>query len=117
MAGSAHCIKNVLQGIKGGSSVVDPESSAERLFTSGMGSNKCFYANPEVDKLFEDVNFAVTIEEQQKFHFKAEAIIARDVPTIWIVNPQDATAYRKEVKGFEPDGETRMPLENVWLAN
>ena len=100
-----------------GSSVVDPESSAERLFTSGMGSNKCFYANPEVDKLFDDVNFAVTIEEQQKFYFKAEAIIARDVPTIWIVNPQDATAHRKEVKGFEPDGETRMPLENVSLAN
>ncbi|MBW1699554.1 MAG: ABC transporter substrate-binding protein [Deltaproteobacteria bacterium] len=98
-----------------GSSVVDPESAAERLFTSDSGSNKCFYANPEVDKLFEEVNFAKTLDEQKKIYYKTEEIIARDVPTIWICNPQDATAYRKEVKGFKPDGENRMPLATVWL--
>ena len=100
-----------------GSSVVDPESAAERLFTSGSGSNKCFYANPEVDKLFEEVNYAKTIEEQKKIYYKTEAIIAKDVPTIWIANPKDATAYRKEVKNFKPDGENRMPVEHTWLAN
>ena len=97
--------------------MVDPESSADRLFTSGSGSNKCFYANPEVDKLFDDVNFAKSIEEQKKIYYKTEAIIARDVPTIWIANPKDATAYRKEVKGFNPNGENRMPVEHAWLAN
>ena len=100
-----------------GSSVVDPEASAERLFTSGSGSNKCFYANPEVDKLFEEVNFAKTIEEQKKIYYKTEEIIAKDVATIWIANPKDATAYRKEVKGFHPNGENRMPVEHAWLAN
>jgi peptide/nickel transport system substrate-binding protein len=98
-----------------GSSVVDPESSAERLFESGSGSNKCFYANPEVDKLFDEVNFAKNLDEQKAIYYKTEAMIAADVPTIWICNPQDATAYRKEVKGFEPDGENRMPVEMAWL--
>ena len=98
-----------------GSSVVDPESSAERLFESGSGSNKCFYANPEVDKLFDEVNFSKNLDEQKAIYYKTEALIAADVPTIWICNPKDATAFRKEVKGFEPDGENRMPLDKVWL--
>jgi ABC-type transport system substrate-binding protein len=100
-----------------GSSVVDPESAAERLFTGGSGSNKCFYANPEVDKLFEEVNFAKTLDEQKAIYYKTEAIIAADVPTIWICNQKDATAYRTEVKNFNPDGENRMPVEHVWLDN
>ncbi|MBD3304852.1 hypothetical protein GF339_00680 [candidate division KSB3 bacterium] len=99
-----------------GSSVVDPESAAERLFTSGSGSNKCFYSNPEVDKLFEDVNFARTLAEQKEIYYKTEEIIAMDVPTMWICNPLDATAYLDTVKGFEPDGLYRLPFAKVWLA-
>ena len=98
-----------------GSSVVDPESAAERLFTSDSGSNKCFYNNPEVDKLFQDVNFAKTLDEQKQIYYKTEEIISKDVPTVWICNPQDATAYRTNVKGFKPDGAWRMPLATVWL--
>ena len=99
-----------------GSSVVDPESAAERLFTSGSGSNKCFYANPEVDKLFDEVNFAKNLDEQKTIYYKTEKLIAADVPTIWICNPKDAMAFRKEVKNFKPDGENRMPVEKVWLG-
>jgi len=98
-----------------GSSVVDPEDAAERLFTSGSGSNKCFYNNPEVDKLFEEVNFVKTLEEQKKIYYKTEEIIANDVATVWICNPKDATAYVKSVKGYKPDGRYRLPLATVWL--
>ncbi len=98
-----------------GSSVLDPESAAERLFESGSGSNKCFYNNPEVDKLFQEVNFANTLAEQKQIYYKTEEIIAKDVATIWICNPQDATAYIKSVKGFTPDGAWRLPLATVWL--
>jgi peptide/nickel transport system substrate-binding protein len=99
-----------------GSSVVDPESAAERLFTTGDGSNKCFYSNPEVDKLFQDVNFAMTLEEQKKIYYKTEEIIAKDVATVWICNPMDAAAYVKSVKGYKPNGRYRLPLATVWLA-
>ena len=98
-----------------GSSIVNPESAAERLFTSDSGSNKCFYNNPEVDKLFEEVNFAKTMEEQKKIYYKTEELIAKDSPTVWICNPKDATAYTKSVKGFHPDGMYRLPLATVWL--
>ena len=98
-----------------GSSVIDAESSGIRLFYSNSGSNKCFYSNPEVDKLFDQIKAAKTMDEQKALYYKTEEIIAKDVPTIWICNPKDATAARIEVKGYEPDGETRLPLEKVWL--
>ncbi|MCP4397559.1 MAG: hypothetical protein GY801_09710, partial [bacterium] len=97
------------------SSVVNPEDSAERLFKADSGSNKCFYNNPEVDKLFQEVNFANTLAEQKKIYYKTEEIIANDVATVWICNPKDATAYVKSVKGFTPDGEYRLSLATVWL--
>ena len=100
-----------------GSSAVDPKSSANRLFSSGSESNKCFYANSKIDKLLKNVNSAKTIEEQKQIYYKTEVIIARDAPTVWICNPQEATAFRKEVKGFYPDAENRMPLMKVWLSN
>ena len=100
-----------------GSDAVDPEYSADRLFSSGSVFNKCFYADPEIDKLFEDANFTKTIEEQKKFYYKTEALIAGEVPTVWICNPKEATAIRKEVKGFNPNAENRMPLMSVWLSN
>lgn len=98
-----------------GSSMVDPESAAERLFTSDSGSNKCFYNNPEIDKLFEEVNLANTLQEQKEIYYKTEEIIAKDVPTVWICNPKDATAFRKNVKGFTPDGEWRLELDSTWI--
>lgn len=98
-----------------GSSVVDPESAAERLFTTGDGSNKCFYSNPEVDQLFQDVNYANTLDEQKQIYYKTEEIIANDVPTVWICNPLDATAYRTSVKDFKPTGSDRLPFARVWL--
>ncbi len=98
-----------------GSSVVDPEQAAERLFISGSGSNKCFYSNPEVDQLFKDVNFANTLAEQKQIYYKTEEIIAKDVPTVWICNPKDATAYVKAVKGFKPNGRYRLSIATVWL--
>lgn len=99
-----------------GSSVVDPESAAERLFTSDSGSNKCFYNNPEIDQMFQDVNFANTLDAQKEIYYKTEEIIAKDVPTVWICNPLDAVAYVKALQGFEPDGRYRLPLAKVWLA-
>ncbi|PIE33805.1 hypothetical protein CSA56_09845 [candidate division KSB3 bacterium] len=99
-----------------GSSVVDPEDASERLFSSGSGSNKCFYSNPEVDKLFEEVNFVKTLDEQKEIYYKTEELIAKDVPTVWICNPLDATGYLKVVKGFKPDGRYRLPLAKVWLS-
>ncbi|MGD8562546.1 MAG: ABC transporter substrate-binding protein [Desulfarculaceae bacterium] len=97
------------------SNVVDPEASAERLFSSKAGSNKCYYANPEVDKMFAEVKKLRSIEEQKKIYYQTEKIIAKDVPTVWICNPQDAVAARVEVKGFKPDGEVRLPLIKTWL--
>jgi peptide/nickel transport system substrate-binding protein len=98
-----------------GSSVSDPEAAAERLFTSDSGSNKCFYNNPEIDKLFAEVNLTTDMAGQREIYYKTEEIIANDVPTIWICNPRDATAYVKAVKGFNPDGGHRMPVDKVWL--
>ena len=98
-----------------GASVDDPESSAERLFQSDSGGNKCFYKNREVDTLFSDVNFAKTVDEQKAVYYKTEQLIASDVPTIWICNPKDAVAYRNTVKGFHPDARYRLPLATVWL--
>ncbi|HIJ54893.1 MAG TPA: ABC transporter substrate-binding protein [Deltaproteobacteria bacterium] len=100
-----------------GSDAVDPEYSAEQLFSSGSVFNKSFYADPETDKLFEEVKFAKTIEEQKQFYHKTEALIAGEVPTVWICNPKEAVAFRKDVRGFVPNADNRMPLEKVWLAN
>ena len=100
-----------------GSSAINPDNSAATLFSSGSAFNKCFYSHPEVDRLYQQVVSAETIEEQQRIYYRTEAIIVRDAPTVWICNPQDAIAHRKEVKGFDPNAVNRMPLEKVWLAN
>ena len=69
----------------------------------------------EIDKLLENVRSAETIETQKNIYFQTEALITGDIPTIWICNPQEAIALRKEVMGFKPSTDKRMPLMNVWL--
>lgn len=98
-----------------GASVDDPENSAERVFASNSGANKGFYKNPEVDRLFQTIKAAKTLDEQKAFYYQTEALIARDSPTIWICNPKDAVAYSNKVQGFHPDARYRLPLATVWL--
>lgn len=100
-----------------GASVDDPENSAERLFHSDSGANKCFYSNPQVDRLFEDINTAQTREAQKKLYYRTEKLIALDSPTIWICNPKDAVAHVNRVQGFYPDARYRLPLAAVWLEH
>ena len=100
-----------------GASVDDPENSAERLFHSRSGANKCFYSNPEVDRLFAEIDRAKTREAQKDLYYQTEKLIALDSPTIWICNPKDAVAHVNRVQGFYPDARYRLPLTSVWLEH
>jgi peptide/nickel transport system substrate-binding protein len=68
-------------GLQGGFQGPDPANLALRWGT-GNTLNRWSYSNPEFDKLLVEGDAAATPEDRAPFYFKAQEILATDVPSI-----------------------------------
>ena len=83
----------------------DPDIGVKRtVVSSNIGaipfSNGASYRNPRIDELFE---LAASETEKQKraaLYFEAQEILARDVPYLWLYEPQQSTAYNSSLQGI-----------------
>ncbi len=92
----------------------DPAIGIERWFeTTGIGvtfGNASQYSNPELDKLFIDAATTIDVAKRKDLYFKAQAILARDLPAFPVVDrgqmdfaqPQDGGVFKSPYNYWQP---------------
>ncbi len=96
----------------------DPDNFLYPLFHSknrGDPGNTSFYANPEVDKLIEEGMRELNPKVRRDIYRKAEEMIVRDVPVIFLYHGLDLYLVRENVRGFVPNILENNKFELVWL--
>ncbi|MGI5201316.1 ABC transporter substrate-binding protein [Spirillospora sp. CA-108201] len=81
----------------------DPDSVLYQLFDSKFinnGQNTGGFANPKVDSLVEKAQALTDENERCGLYKQAQQLIAADVPSVNMSNPQTVTVLRKGVEGY-----------------
>ncbi|MFN2392759.1 MAG: ABC transporter substrate-binding protein [Pyrinomonadaceae bacterium] len=83
----------------------DPDIGVKRTVVSGnIGaipfSNGASYRNPRVDEFFELAASETDRQKRAAYYFEAQEILARDVPYLWLYEPQGAAAYKSALQGM-----------------
>jgi len=83
----------------------DPDIGVKRTVVSqNIGeipfSNGASYRNPRVDELFELAASETDKEKRAAYYFEAQEILARDVPYLWLYEPNSGAAYKSELQGM-----------------
>jgi peptide/nickel transport system substrate-binding protein len=83
----------------------DPDIGVKRtVVSSNIGaipfSNGAGYRSPRVDELFELAASETDRQKRAAYYFEAQEILARDVPYLWLYEPQGAVAYKSALQGM-----------------
>jgi peptide/nickel transport system substrate-binding protein len=97
----------------GWSGRVDPDGNIHQFMTCKGGINDSKYCNPEIDKLLDAARVSTDEADRKAKYDAALAILAEDLPIIYLYHQTWIWALDKKVEGFVayPDGMIR--LENV----
>lgn len=80
----------------------DPAAAMESLFETGGVGNFGNFSNPEVDKLLTEQNSMVTDAQRKPVLQKVEAILAQQLPAVFLYSPQGIEASIN-MTGYQPD--------------
>jgi peptide/nickel transport system substrate-binding protein len=94
----------------GWSGRVDPDGNIHQFVTCKGGINDSKYCNPKVDELLNAARTSTDSAVRKKSYDAAEAILAEELPIIYLYHPSWIWALRKNVTGFVayPDGMIRL---------
>ena len=97
----------------------DPAIGIDRWFTTGgIGvtfGNASTYSNPELDKLFANAATTIDIAKRRELYFKAQAILARDLPAFPIVDRGQMDFARPEAGGVFRSPYNYWQPGSLWL--
>jgi cationic peptide transport system substrate-binding protein len=82
----------------------DPDNFYRPLLSCAAiksGTNRAFWCSPEYDALIDQALHFTQVEDRQYFYFKANELIADQLPLIPIAHASKYQAYRNNIKGFE----------------
>jgi cationic peptide transport system substrate-binding protein len=82
----------------------DPDNFYRPLLSCAAiksGTNRAFWCSHEYDSLIDQALHFTNNEDRQYFYFKANALIADQLPLIPIAHASKYQAYRNNLKGFE----------------
>ena len=88
----------------------DPAIGVSRSYISSnirkgiMFSNTAGYANPEVDRLFEEAAVAGSDAKRQELYSAVQKILGEDVPIVWLLEQDFPTITNKKVKNVTTTG-------------
>lgn len=98
----------------------DPSNFMDILFHSRSihpenSENRSFYRNPELDAILDRARAEVDRDKRLALYARANEIIARDAPWVFLYYPVDMFAWQPYVKGFRPHPVWLNEYRNVWL--
>ncbi|WP_422449103.1 ABC transporter substrate-binding protein [Thermoanaerobacterium sp. DL9XJH110] len=85
---------------------LSPNPDLRFMFSSSEiknGYNFVSYSNPQLDEILIKAQASAFEEERRTFLFRAQEIIANDVPYIFLYSPGNLLAVNKKIKGVRPD--------------
>jgi peptide/nickel transport system substrate-binding protein len=98
----------------------DPHINTYSFFHSKFAdvtpsSNYTHYKNSQIDALLEQGMTVTGLEARKAIYAKISAILAQDLPYVFLFHPADGVVVGKKVQGFTamPDGLVR--LSEIWL--
>ncbi|WP_029059215.1 ABC transporter substrate-binding protein [Stappia stellulata] len=97
----------------GWSGRVDPDGNIHQFMTCKGGINDSKYCNPEVDRLLNAARTSNDLAERKKSYDAARAILANDMPIIYLYHPTWIWALDGKIEGFTPYPDGMIRLENV----
>jgi peptide/nickel transport system substrate-binding protein len=101
----------------------DPElGKARHYVSSSIGAsygNGSRYSNPDVDQLFSQAAQTIDLDARQTAYYKVQEILARDLPTLPLIDYANIDFHRPEVSGFgtTPLGFPYYRMDNVWRTS
>lgn len=92
----------------------DPDGLLTYLFHSGSGHNSSKNRNPELDSLLDRARGLEDRDARRELYKRAQALIVRDLPYVYLFHSIEFAAMREEVRGFVwiPDEIPRF--RDVW---
>lgn len=103
------------------STLADPSVGAARAYLTaqiGKGSftNGMQYSNPRIDELFPKVQREVDEKKRLEMYYEIQEILVKDLPLVWLVEPDNWSAYRDDFVGIPAGiyGGMRERQDNVW---
>lgn len=87
----------------------DPEIGVRRMYDSAQigstpFSNSSAYEDPDVDRLFDEAQRTVDLDQRGDIYGQIQGIVAEDLPYIWVVETVGTRIHRAACEGFEPFG-------------
>jgi peptide/nickel transport system substrate-binding protein len=101
----------------------DPElGKARHYVSSSIGAsygNGSRYNNPDVDQLFLQAAQTIDLDARQTAYWKVQEILARDLPTLPLIDYANIDFHRPEIRGYgtTPLGFPYYRLDNVWRTS
>jgi peptide/nickel transport system substrate-binding protein len=96
-----------------GNGSLDPADIFVPTLRSGDRGNSAFYSNKEVDALLDAANVELDQTKRADLYKKAQTIVNKDAPWIFLWLPQDIYGVSKRVSGWEPSADSRINLHDA----
>jgi peptide/nickel transport system substrate-binding protein len=96
-----------------GNGSLDPSDIMLPTLRSGGRGNTAGYANPEVDKLLDSAEVEINVDARRDLYLKAQEIVTKEAPWVFLWLPQDLYGVSKRLKGWEPSADSRINLHDA----
>ncbi|WP_262030427.1 ABC transporter substrate-binding protein [Microvirga sp. Mcv34] len=96
-----------------GNGSLDPADIFVPTLKTGDRGNSAFYSNKEVDALLDAANVELDQAKRADLYKKAQVIVNKDAPWIFLWLPQDLYGVSKRVSGWEPSADSKINLHDA----
>jgi peptide/nickel transport system substrate-binding protein len=96
-----------------GNGSLDPADIFVPTLRTGDRGNSAFYSSKEVDSLLDAANVEVDTNKRADMYKKAQVIVNKDAPWIFLWLPQDIYGVSQRVSGWEPSADSRINLHDA----
>jgi peptide/nickel transport system substrate-binding protein len=96
-----------------GNGSLDPADIFVPTLKTGDRGNSAFYSNKEVDTLLDAANVELDQAKRADLYKKAQVIVNKDAPWIFLWLPQDLYGVSKRVSGWEPSADSKINLHDA----
>ncbi len=96
-----------------GNGSLDPYDIFDPTHMTGGRGNASFYSNPALDKLLTDAAVELDSGKRAALYKQAQAILAKDLPYVYLWVPADLYGVSKRLTGWQPSADSRINLHDA----
>jgi peptide/nickel transport system substrate-binding protein len=96
-----------------GNGSLDPYDIFDPTHMTGGRGNSSFYSNPALDKLLTEAATELDSGKRAGLYKQAQAIIAKELPYVYLWVPADLYGVSKRLTGWQPSADSRINLHDA----